>query len=83
MELVNTKKGFIHHFLPLIIIVVAFWAIVGYILIQKGLIKKPSFLSPKKPSTVELKTQYKNPFNKETQYVNPFDGTKNPFAVAK
>lgn len=32
---------------------------------------------------VELKTEYKNPFKKETQYVNPFQTYKNPFEVAK
>lgn len=35
---------------------------------------------PKKPA-VEIKTSYKNPFNKETQYVNPFDKYKNPFVT--
>ena len=32
---------------------------------------------------VELKTEYKNPFAKETQYVNPFQTYKNPFVVSK
>ena len=34
-----------------------------------------------KKATVNLKTEYKNPFTKETQYVNPFDKYKNPFVV--
>lgn len=34
----------------------------------------------KKP-TVEVKTTYKNPFDKNTQYVNPFDKRKNPFVT--
>lgn len=72
------KKGFVLHLLPIIVIVIAVWAIVFFILIQKGIIKKPSFVGLKEP-TVELKTEYKNPFNKNTQYVNPFNNFKNPF----
>ena len=34
----------------------------------------------KKP-TVETKTTYKNPFDKNTQYVNPFKKYKNPFVT--
>jgi len=34
----------------------------------------------KKP-TVEVKTTYNNPFDKNTQYVNPFEKYKNPFAT--
>jgi len=34
-------------------------------------------------ATVKLKTQYKNPFDKDTQYVNPFSGYKNPFDQLK
>ena len=34
-----------------------------------------------KKATVSLKTEYKNPFSKETQFVNPFDKYKNPFVV--
>lgn len=34
----------------------------------------------KKPK-VEVKTSYKNPFDKNTQYVNPFDKHKNPFVT--
>lgn len=64
--------------LPVLVIIIAFWAVVAYILISKGIIKKPSFLGPKTAS-VELKTEYKNPFDKETQYVNPFQEFKNPF----
>lgn len=36
-----------------------------------------------KKSSVELKTSYKNPFDKNTQYANPFDTYKNPFIVSK
>jgi len=37
-------------------------------------------LYTKKPK-VEIKTSYKNPFDKETQYVNPFEKYKNPFVT--
>ena len=71
------KKGFVLHLLPILLFVVAVWAAVLYLLIQKGIIKKPSFLEKK--ANVELKSEYKNPFDKKTQYVNPFDDFKNPF----
>ena len=29
--------------------------------------------------SVALKSEYSNPFEKETQYVNPFSSRKNPF----
>lgn len=70
------KKGFLH-LLPIIIILVL-TGIVIFVLIQQGIIKKPSFLGSKKP-TVELKTEYNNPFKKNTQYANPFNDFKNPF----
>lgn len=34
-----------------------------------------------KKAVVELKTAYKNPFDKKTQYVNPFETYKNPFVT--
>ncbi|OGH30330.1 MAG: hypothetical protein A3B41_00240 [Candidatus Levybacteria bacterium RIFCSPLOWO2_01_FULL_37_26] len=34
-----------------------------------------------KQSSVEIKTTYKNPFDKGTQYVNPFEKNKNPFVT--
>lgn len=74
---VVNKNGFIHHLLPVIIIVLAVWAAVIYILIAKGIIKKPSFLQKK--ADVALQSEYKNPFDKESQYVNPFEESKNPF----
>ncbi len=37
----------------------------------------------KKEPTVALKTEVKNPFDKETQYVNPFDTYKSPFYTLK
>lgn len=70
------KKGFVH-LLP-IIVIIAITGIVIFVLIQKGIIKKPSFFGSKEP-TVELKTEYKNPFKKNTQYANPFNDSKNQF----
>lgn len=75
-------RGTIHHHLLVIIAVVAIWALVIYVLINRGIIKNPFVAKPQAPK-VELKTEYKNPFDKNTQFVNPFDKTKNPFAVAK
>ncbi len=80
MKLVIAKKGFVLHLLPVVIVVIAIWAFVIYLIMQKGAIKNTSFV-PKKEPTVSLKTEYKNPFKKETQYVNPFASYKNPFVT--
>ncbi|MEK7561298.1 MAG: hypothetical protein AAB541_00340 [Patescibacteria group bacterium] len=77
------KKGVVHHAGLIIIAIVVFWALVLYFLVSKNIIKLKTPFTQKEPTAVELKTDYKNPFNKETQYVNPFDQTKNPFAVAQ
>ena len=82
---VNKQKGVIHLALPLVLlllIVAGFFALSYF-----GVIKLPSFLS-KLPfaspgSKVELKAEYKNPFDKETQFVNPFQEYKNPFVTNK
>ncbi|OGE36015.1 hypothetical protein A3E66_01825 [Candidatus Daviesbacteria bacterium RIFCSPHIGHO2_12_FULL_37_16] len=57
-----------------------------FVLINLGIIKNPfnnlSFFNQQVPK-ISTKTEYKNPFKKETQYVNPFDTYKNPFVVSK
>lgn len=55
---------------------------IGFLL---GVIKVPGNPLPifQKKVQVQLKTEYKNPFDKKTQYINPFDDYKNPFVVAK
>lgn len=61
-----------------VLIILMLLALLGYVLMSKGLLKRPTFL-PKTAPKVEVKKQYKNPFNKETQYINPFNQTQNPF----
>ena len=70
------QKGFAH-LLPLLVVLAAL-LLLGYYLVSKGNISVPFVPSSKKEPTVELKTDYKNPFAKETQYVNPFDQYKSP-----
>ncbi len=79
--MLRRQRGFIH-LLPLLLIVVAVGVVIY--LISQGKIKLPNipFLQ-QKATNVELKSEYKNPFKKETQYVNPFETYKNPFAIAK
>lgn len=77
------RKGVVHHTGLIIIVIIAVWALVLYLLISKNIIKFKTPFSKKEPSKVQLQTEYKNPFNKDTQFVNPFDKTKNPFAVAE
>ncbi|TSC65905.1 MAG: Uncharacterized protein CEO21_303 [Microgenomates group bacterium Gr01-1014_80] len=74
------KQRGIIHLLPLLLVVVLI--IVGF-LVYSGKIKLPFSLpfGKKQATNVELKSEYKNPFNKETQYVNPFETYKNPFVV--
>ncbi|TSC66623.1 MAG: Uncharacterized protein CEO21_137 [Microgenomates group bacterium Gr01-1014_80] len=72
------QRGFLH-LLPLLLIVAI---IVAVVLVVTGKLKLP-FSVPflQQGPKVDLKTEYKNPFNKETQYVNPFDTYKNPFVT--
>ena len=65
------------------VLVVILLVAIGFLL---GVIKVPGLsIQPllEKKAQVKLKTEYKNPFAKETQYVNPFEDYKNPFVVAK
>ena len=70
------KRGSVHISLALILLVVGFWVVVIYFFLLKDKVKLPGIA---KVAKVELKTEYKNPFDKETQYVNPFLTYKNPF----
>lgn len=74
-----SQKGVIHLLLPLLLLLAA----AAFALIYFGVIKNPlkNLKIGQSGSKVELKTEYKNPFKKETQYVNPFDKYKNPFVV--
>lgn len=79
----NNQRGFAH----LVLLLVLLLAIAGgvYALIHFKIISLPWLGNNQNNLTtkVELKTEYKNPFDKNTQYVNPFDEYKNPFVVAK
>lgn len=83
----NNQKGVIHLIVPLLLLLII--GVVAYIVISQGIIKNPFKNIPfigkigVKEPTVAVKSEYKNPFKKETQYVNPFETYKNPFAVAK
>ena len=75
------QKGVIHLALPLLLLLIA----AAVALIYFGVIKNPlkSLKLGQSVPSVDLKTDYKNPFKQETQYVNPFDTYKNPFTIAK
>lgn len=76
----QNQKGVIHLALPLLLLL----AVAGSVaLIYFGVIKNPfkNLNLFQKGPKVEVKTEYKNPFKKETQYVNPFETYKNPFVV--
>lgn len=80
----NNQKGVAHLLLPILILLII--GAVVYFLISQGIIKNP-FQKIRLPGqggpSVSVKTEYKNPFDKDTQYVNPFETYKNPFVVAK
>ena len=80
----NNQKGVIHLALPLLILLLVIAGV--FALLYFGVIKN-SFQNLKLPGQnvpkITVKSEYKNPFNKETQYVNPFQTYKNPFVVAK
>ncbi|MBI4092139.1 MAG: hypothetical protein HY427_02985 [Candidatus Levybacteria bacterium] len=63
-----------------LVIILILAAVAGLALIYFVVLKKP-LPSLQRGPKVELKTTYKNPFDKNTQYVNPFDKYKNPFVT--
>lgn len=78
------QKGIINLALPVVLLLILGAAL--FLLFSTGIIKNP-FKNLKLPGQagpkVTVKTEYKNPFKKDTQYVNPFETYKNPFVVAK
>lgn len=75
----NKQRGVIHLALPLLLLLAAAAAALIYFGVINNPFKNLNLFQ--KGPKVELKTEYKNPFNKESQYVNPFDTYKNPFVV--
>lgn len=75
------NKGVIHLALPFVFLLVLAGGL--FILVSLKIIKLPALPFLQKGPSVELKTEYKNPFDKETQYVNPFESYKNPFTVGR
>jgi flagellar basal body-associated protein FliL len=64
-------------YVVIVLVVVLVTGVLFYLLASTGQIKTPSLTQ--QPAEVELRTEYKNPFKKNTQYENPFDEYKNPF----
>lgn len=77
----NKQGGVIHLALPIIALLIIGAVVTA--LFALGIIKNPlknlpfGSTSPK----FDTKSEYKNPFKKDTQYVNPFESYKNPFVV--
>ncbi len=78
----NTNKKKIFIVLPLFILVIGivFVGLVRFRIIQDPFPLQNIPLLQQGPQ-VSIKSDYKNPFDKNTQYVNPFDTYKNPFVV--
>lgn len=85
----NNQKGVIHLVVPLLLLLALGAGV--FFLIFYGVIKNPLNNLPilknlpilQQSSSASIKSEYKNPFKKDTQYVNPFETYKNPFAIAK
>lgn len=78
----SCEAGVIHLAVPLLLLLAA--GAVIFLMVSQGILKLPSKLVPplsglSKPSAVNLKQQYQNPFDKSSQFVNPFSKYKNPF----
>lgn len=72
----------------MLLIILSIIGAVLYTLVYFKIIKNPleylPFFNPaQQVPKISTKTEYKNPFKKETQYVNPFETYKNPFVVSK
>ncbi|MDO8619002.1 MAG: hypothetical protein Q7R49_03625 [Candidatus Daviesbacteria bacterium] len=74
----HKERGFAHLILLLVVILLIG---AGIYFIKQGKFNLPSIPFLQNGPKVDLKTEYKNPFNKETQFVNPFNKYKNPFVV--
>ncbi len=74
----KNKSAFAH--LALVVIIAVAVGLLLLVLISKNKVSLPG---AKKEPTVQVKSEYKNPFNKDTQYVNPFDQYKSPFINAQ
>jgi len=72
-KIVMTRRKYI------ILLVVIVVAVVGVILFYVP--SSPLQKIVQRQSSVEIKTTYKNPFDKNTQYMNPFEKYKNPFVA--
>lgn len=62
-----------------VVIVVAVIAILVGLRYFAGNKSGVNILIPGRVSKVEVKTEYKNPFDRENQFVNPFAEVKSPF----
>lgn len=80
----KNQQGIAHILLILLLLASL---VAGLYLLQQKFNFLPKTFFPNLPfgqskmTNVELKSEYKNPFKKETQYVNPFETYKNPFVV--
>lgn len=63
-----------------VILLLCLVAAIG-IVVLLSLPSSPLQKTSQKKAAVEIKTTYKNPFDKKTQYVNPFEKYKNPFVT--
>lgn len=81
----NTQKGFVH-LIGLIILLLAgavLFALIYFKIIKNPLEYLPFFNPVQQVPKISTKTEYKNPFKKDTQYINPFETYKNPFVVSR
>lgn len=71
-----SQKGIAHLFLLLVVFVAI--VTVGLLFVNKKKQQVALQTNNANQASVQLKSQYKNPFDKKDQFVNPFDQYKSP-----
>ncbi|MEK7159932.1 MAG: hypothetical protein AAB702_00425 [Patescibacteria group bacterium] len=59
--------------------VIIVFSVVAFVIVSQSKKTDTKVTKETKEPTVNLVTEYENPFDKKSQYVNPFSGYKNPF----
>ena len=76
-SLLKSKRVLLFAGFTLLVIIV--FSVVAFVIVSQSKKTETKVTKETKEPTVNLVTEYENPFDKKSQYVNPFSGYKNPF----
>ncbi len=76
-SLLKSKRVLLFAGFTLLVIIV--FSVVAFVIVSQSKKTETKVTKETKKPTVNLITEYENPFDKKSQYVNPFSGYKNPF----